>query len=102
MNKAEAHKYYNDRFNEIPLDMFPKIAEIFNNSSPMLTIVDISRKMIREKGLNYWFIDNHFGAGMQIRNLLRENGILDGMFPTQNLDDYYIVMMEWWLGYREV
>lgn len=36
----------------------------------------------------------HFGQGMQIRNILRDNGLTDDYLPDQNWDDYYVQALE--------
>jgi len=100
MNKAEAHRYYNQKFNEIPVELFPKIKDVFDKNLNE-DFVTYAKKMIKEKGLNSWFVDQHFFTGMAIRNLLRDSKVMDNLFPDQNLDDYYVPMIEWWLGYRK-
>jgi hypothetical protein len=91
--------FYSMRFKEIPEELFPKIKQIFDDNLT-LTFVNQCHNMIQHDGMNNWMLDYHFSTGMKIRNLLRDNGILDSMFSTENLDDYYISMLEWWLGYR--
>ena len=36
----------------------------------------------------------HFSGGMAIRNLLRSNGFSEKDFGVDNLDDYYVAMVE--------
>jgi len=102
MNKSKSSKYYNKKFHEIPVELFPKIKEILDKEFAIEGFRDLCMKMIRENGLNNWFVGNHFTTGMKIRNVLRENGILDNMFPDENLDDYYVCMIEWWLDCRRI
>ena len=92
-------EYNLNKFNEIPINLFPKIKEIFDKNLNQCWI-DKAKEMIEENGLVNWMIPFHFNTGMSIRNLLRNKGITDNLFPDNNLDDYYIPMLEWWLGYR--
>jgi hypothetical protein len=101
LDEDDRIKYHNERFLEIPLELFPRIKEIFDENLPP-KFVEESKELISLDGLNDWYIPYHFTVGMKIRNLLRSNDIYDDMFPTGNLDDYYGVMLEWWLGYRTV
>ena len=55
----------------------------------------------------YWFAKEHFGAGIMVRNVLRKGvegiGFVGDLgFKDGNLDDYYIQMLEVWIGVRGV
>ena len=41
-----------------------------------------------------WSTPYHFWEGMQIRNALRQQGILDRELPTGNWDDYWVMAVE--------
>ncbi len=54
------------------------------------------RQAIVQYGKCHWVhkLMAHFGWGMWIRNQLRDHGLKDDMVPTNNLDDYYVQMVE--------
>jgi hypothetical protein len=100
MNKQETIEYFNKKFSEIPKELFPKIKEIFDRDITAKSNLYNIKTLIEKQGLNEWAYPYHFTVGMAIRNDLRNNGITDDLFPDQNLDDYYVPMLEWWAGYR--
>jgi hypothetical protein len=99
MTDQETKHYYSKKFSEIPLDWFPRAKKVFDDSFSYGWI-DEAKSAIDEFGLNSWFYKSHFRAGMWIRNQLRGAGMLDKDLPDGNWDDYYVPLLEWWLGYR--
>jgi hypothetical protein len=99
MNKAEEMRYYCKKFSEIPLIWFPKAREVFDQNLSEEWRYE-AKQAVKEMGLNNWFNGSHFYAGMWIRNKLRDAGMLDQYLPDGNWDDYYVPLLEWWLGFR--
>ena len=90
-------EYLRLKFEEIPDEVFPLAKKFFDENLNESFVLQ-TRKKIIDAGLNNWMTPYHFTTGMAIRNGLRDYGVLDDMFPDQNLDDYYVVLIEWWLG----
>lgn len=57
-------------------------------------------KLYEEDPNEKWFVGQHFGYGMYIRNQLRSAGITDDLLPDRNWDDYYIQILEIAIGIR--
>ncbi len=51
---------------------------------------------------NGWAIPHHFFWGMAVRNLLRQKGFGESYFSVENLDDFYIPLVEEALGFTGV
>lgn len=58
-------------------------------STDVARIKDAFKKFPKE-----WWIQYHFGWGMAIRNLLRRKGFGEDYFKIDNLDDYYVELVE--------
>lgn len=56
-------------------------------------LIEVLSKMIIENPTKWW-VEHHFGWGMGIRNLLRENGYTEQSLGIDNLDDYYVGLIE--------
>lgn len=96
----QQHERY---FKEIPKDILHKAVEVFQNDlkegeKKFLVNLYNSTESHRKA---LWFVDYHFYEGMGIRNLFRENGLLDDMLPSGNWDDYYVQVMECSIGVRD-
>jgi hypothetical protein len=59
---------------------------------------DVAR--LHKENPDTWWASFHFGWGMRIRNLLRDNVCLDDKLPSGNWDDYYIQLVEIACGIR--
>lgn len=55
------------------------------------------RKAVRKPG---WIMESHFFFGMWVRNFLRQNGFSEEDVKVGNLDDHYIPIMLWAVGYK--
>lgn len=76
------------------------IQEIYNAASFLRgwysdqeTEVGLILKAIKEEDEEWW-VSYHSGWGRRIRNLLRENGYTEEALGVRNLDDIYIVIVE--------
>lgn len=56
-------------------------------------MIDIVTEMIKKEPSEWW-AGHHFGWGMSMRNLLRKNGFSEKEIGVDNLDDYYIPIIE--------
>ena len=56
-------------------------------------LIDVLTEMIN-KSPEKWWIGHHFGWGMGVRNMLRKNGFDEKELGIDNLDDYYIPLVE--------
>ena len=75
-----------------------KSVEYLNNN-----LSDDTKNQIRNawnKNHNNWWVTEHFGWGMYIRNQLRDGVCKDDELPSGNWDDYYIQMVELVCGIR--
>lgn len=92
--------YYDDKFAEIPPDVLQKAMAVFDKHLSGFREDFCSTYSV--EGPIDWFIKRygHFSLGMRIRNLLRDSGVKDELFPDKNLDDVYIQMLEFWLSKR--
>lgn len=105
MNKFEENGYYEKRFQEFHPELLPRVRECFDSifmENGEVSDSEAFKSAIRKYGLNNWSVQNrfHFSGGMAIRNSLREFGVMDRFVPSGNLDDYYVQLIEWYLGYR--
>jgi hypothetical protein len=98
MEDREFAKYLDEKYEEIPKDFLAQCVEFLRNDMPQETKDEII-KAHQEKGSN-WIVDYHFGWGMNIRNLLRSNGLTDDQLPDKNWDDYYAQVVEAAVGLR--
>lgn len=87
-------RYYNAKFNEIPIDTLEKATHILNEVISDAEIEEI-QEQIDSEGLMKWIGELHFGWGMAIRNELRSRGLIDELLPDENWDDYYIQCIEY-------
>lgn len=60
---------------------------------PERPLIEVVRDMI-ERNPEEWWVMHHFGWGMGMRNLLRDNGFSEKDMGVGNLDDYYIAFIE--------
>lgn len=68
---------------------------------PTMFIEDIETWRTELVDSDKWIgLFHHFG-GMQVRNILRQNGFKDDETPDKNLDDYYIQLLQYALGIRK-
>lgn len=102
--EMEYIEFHNERYNEIPPALKNTIGYLLDTH---LNEIGIRRQIVRSY-MTYggqWIHKDiqfgHFSFGMYIRNLLRKNGVKDEMFPSHNLDDYYVQLVEWAVGIRE-
>jgi hypothetical protein len=56
-------------------------------------LIEVVSDMIQENPTKWW-VEHHFGWGMGMRNLLRKNGFNEQELSIDNLDDYYIMLIE--------
>jgi hypothetical protein len=87
--------YYKQKHREIPKDVLVKAIAVVKK-----LVAPKDKKRIIEAYILYgtqeWAgeLGIHFGWGMAVRNQLRKAGLTDDIFPTGNLDDYYISIIE--------
>ena len=100
MTDAEFAQYLDAKFLELSPELLVKAKGIFSTLLPMWRG---SFWASYKKHGAQWFMEDygHLRLGMAIRNLLRENGVMDTDVPDNNLDDYYIQMLEYWMGVRK-
>jgi len=70
-----------------------KIAEADDKQHVGTSLAETIRKEY-EKNPEEWWVGHHFQWGMQMRNLLRENGYGEKELGVGNLDDCYIELIE--------
>ena len=63
------------------------------NEDPERPLIEVVTEMIKENNQEWW-LGLHFGWGMTMRNLLRENGYGEKDLGIGNLDDYYVGWIE--------
>jgi len=63
------------------------------DEDPERPLIEVVTEMIKENNQEWW-LGHHFGWGMTMRNLLRENGYGEKDLGIGNLDDYYIAWIE--------
>jgi len=100
MTDDEYVEYHNAKFAEIPTALLAKAVVVFDKYLSHLKD-DMGRSYDRLGATNWFeYSFGHHAFGTYVRNLLRENGVTDDMVPTGNLDDYYVQMLEKFLGVR--
>jgi hypothetical protein len=58
---------------------------------------DVNRaymKKLKAASPDDWYVGQHFGGGMFVRNYLRRNGFGEAYWPIWNLDDIYVFLLE--------
>lgn len=98
MNDQEFSDMLDEKYKEIPSVFLNDCVNFLKSELSDETKTSIV-ELYNEKGSN-WIDGHHFGWGMSIRNLLRENGFADDMLPDKNWDDYYIQVVECAIGVR--
>ena len=82
-----------DSFDEAVLFLKNWLTQTMSQDEPDKSMLEIITKMIKENPTEWW-VGHHFGWGMGIRNLLRENGHGEKELGVDNLDDHYIPLIE--------
>lgn len=102
MNDKEYEEYMEQRWNELAHDVKLRATAVLKRElePEAVEFVLASHKKYGREWLSKSFA--HFGFGMQVRNLLRENNITDDQTPMGNLDDYYGQMIEAACGLRPI
>lgn len=95
MTEQQIRFFNQARLAEIPKDVKEKAIEGLKKHLPEGVKQGLKRAM-EMYGARWWCEGAfHFFAGMDVRNLLRTTiGTPDHMFPSGNLDDYYIALTE--------
>ncbi len=68
-------------------------AEFLSNELPKDVKIKIKEMIVASKN-RYWFAGLHFTTGMQIRNMLRQNGFSEKEIGIENLDYIYCKLLE--------
>ena len=97
--KQAKMEYYNRKLAEIPADFLKECKDLIDRDFSEELKMEI-RSQIDEKGLINWALPHHFGWGMGVRNKFRSHNLLDHSLPSGNWDDYYVIVVEYALGYR--
>ncbi len=100
MNKAEMHRKASQKFLGIPNAVLDECCQIFDENLGV-EFMRNAKAEIRAKGMNNWMPDHSTFANVNVKELLIENGVYDEKFEDGTLEDYIIVLLEFWLGYRE-
>ena len=80
----------------LPEKTLTRAVRTLQDSIPYIQVPKLRRDILADPG--FW-VKNHFGFGMTIRNMLRtKSGIPEKSLPTGNWDDYYIRVVETFLG----
>ncbi len=103
----ESREYHDTKYNELTRDLVRKAVDIFNAE---LSIDDIimMRDAYAVHGSEWIYsaafeeYGGHHGYGRIIRNMLRHGGFKDEMVPDNNLDDYYVPLLEAFVGLRPI
>jgi hypothetical protein len=97
-SEQEMKNFYDNRFKDMNTDIINKAKFVILGVLSKEDIENISEAY--KKNPYRWASAYHFGWGMSIRNLLRQNVCLDDKLPTGNWDDYYVQCVEYALGLR--
>lgn len=95
----EDYKTHDEYLRELPDWIVEKSVEYLKSIFTETTKNDIF--MYHRRDPKTWWASSHFGWGMRIRNLLRDNVCTDEKLPSGNWDDYYIQVVEIACGLRE-
>lgn len=95
MSDAEFASYHQKLYAELPQSIKTRGIEILHTYLPQNDLPLVSEQ-IRQYGTVIWIvkIQEHFGWGMAVRNLLRQHGLTDDMLPLPNWDEYYVMLVE--------
>lgn len=100
MNEAEFVEMLERKLLETPTDIIAKsLAFLRGAIEPELQ--EYMLEVFKEGG-PMWFMPQHMGLGLKIRNRLRECVAPDEALPDKNWDDYYIQMIEMVIGVRAI
>lgn len=79
---------------KIPAAMRDQAVEFLRGyfSNAPTTIADVKEAMAKDP--QTWWAPYHLTWGMAVRNLLRRNGYGEKQFGVDNLDDYYVGLIE--------
>ncbi|MBD3882111.1 hypothetical protein IFO70_10110 [Phormidium tenue FACHB-886] len=94
----ERKQYFEEKLREIPPDVLEKAIAVFQTLPQEFKAECKARHAIEPDD---WITCWHLGAGMQLRNMLRDHGLRDDLLPDKNWDDYYIQVLEISLGLRD-
>jgi hypothetical protein len=95
----EFDKFHDERLAELPNKFVNNCVTFLKLEIPEYAKDNI--KIEYKKDPIYWCVPYHLNWGMGIRNSLRQAGFTDDLFPTNNLDDYYVRLIEIACGLRE-
>jgi hypothetical protein len=88
MSKVGARKFYD------ALAAEKKDPAIVLLSSKIRPNDRVKMRQLMSVDPNHWYLDQHFGGGMFVRNLLRQHGFGEKYWPIWNLDDIYVFLLE--------
>lgn len=92
---VDATTYFDRCFAELSPEVVQKGSAILLQHLPEDAKEEVAKRYA-QFGKHAWIYEDmaHFGFGMGVRNLLREQGLTDDMLPNGNWDDYYVSLIE--------
>jgi len=102
MTEGEYEKFHEDRWEEMDVAFKSGAVALLQSKFPKRLKREILRSIAKHGKLHWIHAEmQHFGWGMAVRNLLRDNGFTDDRTKTGNLDDYYEQLVEAAVGVRD-
>lgn len=100
-DKEASMKMWDAKFHTIPKDVLATAVKIIQDNLSDAVKKEVTARF-NKHGSHFWIFPDmgHFGFGMGVRNLLRENGLKDNLLPDKNWDDYYVAVIEYALGLK--
>lgn len=95
---AEWREFYRDNALKLRPELRKKAVEFLYLGIDSESQTEIHRLALDDPE---WWAPQHFGWGMAIRNALRKGGFGEKELAVDNLDDYYVGLVEMALGITE-
>jgi hypothetical protein len=96
---ADHFVYHTERLAEIDPAKVRVAVAVIKGAVPADSLKEIRKQA--EIDPEEWWVGSHFHFGMSIRNLLRSNGCGEAFMGFDNLDDYYVPLLEIAAGVRQ-
>lgn len=97
---TELHELERENVRKMKPEAREKALQILRDN--LLDAVKAKVKEAYKKEPDDWWVSYHFSWGMGVRNLLRQKGASEKELGIDNLDDYYIVLVEQALGLEDL
>jgi len=93
MNDQELYDFHQEKLYSLDLEQRAKMVAALRGLFHGTPTAETIRERIAQDPLRWW-VDLHFSWGMAVRNALRDLGYTEAAIGVENLDDYWVGLVE--------